>query len=452
MTFLKTYLPFYKRNLKVAIPIVLSQLGGALVQLVDTFLVGHLGTVELAAVSFASAIFIIGMLGAMGMIMGLTPLVGMSFVRNEESRVSELFKNGFLLTLIMSVISCGLLLLIIPLMPYMGQEPEVIELCLPFYKLMILSLVPFLFFCTCKQFLEGLGNTSTAMIITIISNIINVILAYMLIFGKWGAPALGVVGAGIGTLIARLSMPILFFLFIRFKPAFWRYCQLFRMVTLNRKSFTELISIGTPIAGQMLLEIIAFSMAGIMAGWLGAKTLAGNQIASQISNMCFMIMLGIGAATTIRVSHQLGAGDLKAAQMASKASIHLCLVYNIISVPLLFIFRYNIVGLFTTDEAVIDIGATLLIFVAIFQISDGLQCVGAGILRGLTDVKVMMFYAFISYLCINIPIGYFLGFILELGASGIWIGFIFGLSVAAILFHRRAHKKFRELQLALDKS
>ena len=449
MNTFQTYLPFYKRNLKVALPIVLSQVGGALVQLVDTFLVGHLGTVELAAVSFASVIFMIGMLGGMGILMGLTPLVGIAFVRNEKARLSQLFENGILLTILVAIVLSLLLAALIPLMPYMGQEPEVVALCIPFFKLMILSLIPYLFFLICKQFLEGLGNTSLAMVITILSNIINIVLAYMLIFGKWGAPALGVLGAGIATFTARLTMPFLFLFFIYRHREWWAYCRAFRKKWISLQTVKELLSIGAPISGQMLLEMLAFSMAGIMAGWLGSTILASNQIASQISSLCFMVVVGIGAATTIRVSHQVGVRDVLAARMAANASIHLCLAYNAVTASLLLLFRVQIASFFTLDAEVIAVASRLLVFIAFFQISDGLQCVGVGTLRGLTDVKIITLYAFISYICINIPVGYVFAFVLGFGIEGIWMGLTVGLTVAAILFHRRIRKRFKEYQQTL---
>lgn len=442
----RTYLPFYRRNLKVALPIVFSQLGGAIVQLVDTLMVGRLGTVQLASVSFATSVFIIGFVFSIGILMGLTPLVGMAYVRGDRTRVTNLFQNSLTLATVAAVVMCSLLFGTIYLMPYMGQDAAVVETAIPYFKTLVLSLIPLLYFTAIKQFLEGMGNTMIAMMITIISNTINVLFNYLLIYGKLGFPELGVLGAGVSTLISRQTMPLMFLVAIRLHGEWWDYFRAFRMSLFSWKRFLELVKVGAPIAAHMLLEVLAFALSAIMVGWLGATSQAGHQVAQNMSHLTYMIVLGIGAATTVRVSHQLGALDLDAARKAGSASVHLCLVYNALAGTLLIVFRHAIAGVFTSDPAVIEIGGRLLIMAGIFQVSDGLQTVGAGILRGLTDVKIVMFYAFIAYICINIPFGYILGFVFHFGAVGVWAAFIFGLSVAAVLFRLRCRKMFRRLE------
>jgi len=442
---LRTYLPFYRRNLKVALPIVFSQLGGALVQLVDTLMVGRLGTVQLASVSFATSVFIIGFVFSIGILMGLTPLVGMAYVRGDHARVTDLFQNSLTLATLSAVVMCSLLFGVIHLMPYMGQDAAVVETAIPYFKTLVFSLIPFLYFTAIKQFFEGMGNTMIAMVITIISNLINVLFNYLLIYGKFGFPELGVLGAGVSTLISRLTMPLMFLLAIRLRSEWWAYFRAFRMHLFSWRRLFELVKVGAPIAAHMLLEVLAFALSAIMVGWLGATPQAGHQIAQNMSHLTYMIVLGIGAATTVRVSHQLGALDLDAARKAGNASVHLCLVYNTLAGTLLITFRHAIASAFTSDPAVIDIGGRLIIMAGIFQVSDGLQTIGAGILRGLTDVKIVMLYAFIAYICINLPFGYLLGFVFQFGAIGVWAGFIFGLSVAAVLFRLRCRKMFRQL-------
>lgn len=441
-----SYLPFYKRNLRVAIPIILSQLGGGIVQLVDTFMVSRLGTIELAAVSFANAVFIVGFVFVNGILQGATPLIGQAFVRQEKEKITELFQNSVLIAFFLSIIIVILMYSISLIMHRMGQVSEIVILAIPYYRILVWSLIPFLFYTACKQFLEGLGNTKVAMIITITANVVNIIFNYLLIFGKYGFPELGVYGAGVSTFISRLIMPVMFLLFLRFHAQWWSFCRNFRWRLFSRKGINELLAIGLPIAGHILLEVSAFALSGIMVGWLGAAPLAGHQIAQNMSHLVFMVVLGISAATTIRISHQYGVRDFKALKMAANASVHLCLLINIITGSLLVIFRYQIAGFFSLDPVVVNIGAQLLIMVGIFQLSDGLQAVGAGVLRGLTDVKKPMLYAFISYICINLPVGYLLAFVFKMGAVGVWAGFIFGLSIAAILFHRRCRKKITLLE------
>lgn len=443
---IKQYIPFYRRNIKVAFPIVLTQLGGGIVSMVDNIMVGHLGTMELAAAAFANSIFIIALVFSMGSTMGLTPVVGESYVQDKHERVGKLLQNALLFTLIIAVFICGLLLVCYPFMDKMGQVPEVVSLAKPYYLIQVISLFPFLYFCTFKQFLEGLGNTKIAMVITIIANVVNIIFNYLLIYGKFGFPQWGVFGAGVATLIARALMPIMFFVAVRFRKTWWQYFDMFRWRKFDRKYCVEVARVGLPIGGHMLLECSAFAISGIMVGWIGAVELAANQIAQNMSHMAFMVVVGIASATTIRVSHQLGVKDFHALRMAGNASVHLCLLSNAIMATLLIAFRHQIPFLYTNDPAVVAVASQLLILAGLFQLSDGLQAVGAGILRGMSDVNKPMEYAFIAYICINLPVGYLLAFPLGFGVSGIWMGFIFGLSVAAFLFHRRCHYRIKQLE------
>lgn len=448
----RDYIPYYKRNLKVAGPIVLSQVGVALTQLVDTFMVSRLGTVELAAVSFASSVALLGFLFINGLLMGVTPIVGQTYTsddfedsKSKVGRIGQIFQNQMLLSLISSVLMLVLLFVVRYFLGYMGQEVAVVECAIPYFIVLSVSILPNTLFIAGKQFLEGLGNTSVAMLITIISNLVNILFNYFLIFGKCGFPEMGVLGAGVATLISRLVMPIMLFVVMYWKKEWWIYCKCFRTNLFAWKEVSDICVVGLPIAAHILMEMSAFTFSGIMMGWLGAAALASHQIASQMSNLLFMVVLGISAATTIRVSHQYGAKDYHAVRMAANASIHLCLCANFLMGSLLIFFRENIVMLFSSDPEVIRLGSQVLIMAGIFQLSDGMQAVGAGILRGLKDVKITMYVAFLAYLVINLPLGYVMAFVVGLGAPGVWMGFIGGLSVAAILFRIRYLRDFKKM-------
>lgn len=448
----RDYIPYYKRNLKVAGPIVLSQVGVALTQLVDTFMVSRLGTVELAAVSFASSVALLGFLFINGLLMGVTPIVGQTYTsddfedsKSKVGRIGQIFQNQMLLSLISSVLMLVLLFVVRYFLGYMGQEVAVVECAIPYFIVLSVSILPNTLFIAGKQFLEGLGNTSVAMLITIISNLVNILFNYFLIFGKCGFPEMGVLGAGVATLISRLVMPIMLFVVMYWKKEWWIYCKCFRTNLFAWKEVRDICVVGLPIAAHILMEMSAFTFSGIMMGWLGAAALASHQIASQMSNLLFMVVLGISAATTIRVSHQYGAKDYHAVRMAANASIHLCLCANFLMGSLLIFFRENIVMLFSSDPEVIRLGSQVLIMAGIFQLSDGMQAVGAGILRGLKDVKITMYVAFLAYLVINLPLGYVMAFVVGLGAPGVWMGFIGGLSVAAILFRIRYLRDFKKM-------
>ena len=449
----REYLPYYKRNLRVALPVMLTQLGASLVGFFDSIMVGHYATVDLAAVSFANALFFMAMAFAMGALMAITPLVGICMgemnVQQENqsairNKIAILFQNGMLFTVLLSALMLLLLGACIPFLDHFGQDPAVIEVARPYYILIVISLVPFLFFSFFKQFLEGLGNTMVAMVITLVMNGLNILLNWVFIYGNWGVEPMGATGAGLGSLISRIGMPLCFWAVMAFHKEWKQYLRM----TWERFSWQrihELARIGFPIGAQTFLETFTFAASFVIIGWISKEALAAHQVANQIADMTFMIALGIGAATTIRVSHQLGAGNLKAVRMASNASIHLVLVMNTIGAALIISLRNYIPMLFTEDTEVIAIASQLIVLAGLFQYADGLQAVGAAMLRGITDVKVPMMIAFVSYILIGLSVGLVCAFPLGMGASGIWIGFIFALAIAAICFHIRFNRKLRLL-------
>ena len=450
----REYLPYYKRNLKVALPVMLTQLGASLVGLFDSIMVGHYATVDLAAVSFSNALFFTVMVFAMGALMGLTPLVGIEVGKMSDetehfkiqSRITSLFQNGALFTILLSIFTLFLLGGCIPFLHCFGQDPAVVEVARPYYTLIVLSIIPFLFFTFFKQFLEGLGNTSVAMVITLAMNALNIFLNWLFIYGNWGCPELGATGAGIGSLVARIGMPICFFAAMYFRREWKGYIRSIRTRAFRLSTIKELSKIGFPIGIQTLMETIAFTAAFVFIGWISKEALAAHQIANQICDMTFMVILGIGSATTIRVSHQLGANNLHGVRMASHASIHLVLLINAIGAALMIGLRHQIPLLFTEDQEVIAIASKLVVLAGMLQLADGLQVVAASMLRGITDVKVPMIIAVISYTIICISVGLTLAFPMGMGAEGIWIGFVIGLSTAAVCLHLRFHKQFKKLK------
>lgn len=444
----RKYLPFYKRNLRVALPVMLTQFGSALVGMFDSIMVGHYGTADLAAVSFSNAIFFMVMVFAMGALMGITPLIGIEIGKHDEEgprRIASYFQNGIYFTALLSVVMVVLLSSVLPFLDKLGQDPEVIEAARPYYIYIVLSIVPFLFFFLQKQFLEGLGNTFVAMIITIACNLLNILFNWIFIFGHCGAPAMGAAGAGLATLISRLTMPFCFLAVIYLKRDWRRYLQMFSRTMASWKTIWRLLKIGAPIGVQSLSETFVFASSYVLIGWLSKEALAAHQVSNQIANLTFMLAQGIGAATTIRVSHQLGTGNLYAVRMASRASIHLCLLMNTIGATLMVSLCSYIPYIFTEDPVVIEMAKPLILIAGLFQYADGMQCVGAAMLRGITDVKIPMVISFVSYVLITLPIGALLMFVCDMGAIGMWIGFIIGLFIAAILFHWRFRNQYKRL-------
>ena len=424
---------------------MLTQLGASLVGFFDSIMVGHYATVDLAAVSFSNAIFFTVMVFAMGALMGVTPLVGiqvgemMQVTENESvirRNIASLFQNGMLFTVLLSVLMLVLLSACIPFLDRFGQDPEVIAVVRPYYILIVVSLVPFLFFSFFKQFLEGLGNTMVAMVITLLMNGLNILLNWVFIYGHWGFEAMGATGAGIGSLISRIGMPLCFWAVMAWNNEWKQYlCMAWKRFSGQR--IRELAKIGFPIGAQTLLETFLFTASFVIIGWISKEALAAHQVANQIADMTFMLALGIGSATTIRVSHQLGEGNIQGVRMASNASIHLVLFMNTIGAALMIGLRNYIPALFTEDEEVIAIASQLIIIAGLFQYADGLQAVGAAMLRGITDVKVPMMIAFVAYIIVGLSVGLLCAFPLQMGAVGVWVGFICALALAAICFHIR---------------
>lgn len=454
------YWPYYKRNLKVAFPVMLTQFGAALVGLADSIMVGHYSTADLAAVSFSNAIFFTVMVFSMGAVMGITPLVGHVHGRLERllaegtteeeiahkhEQIASFLINGLAFTGLVCLLSIAILAPCIPYLDQFGQEPEVVACARPYYILIVLSIIPFLLFCFSKQFLEGLGNTFVAMMITVGCNLLNIGLNWVLIYGHWGFQPMGAEGAGWATLISRALMPICFFIAMAYKTEWRMYLAIARRWMITRREVEHLIAIGTPIGLQSFAEAFLFTASFVIIGWISKEALAAHHIANQMCDLTFMLALGIGSATTIRVSHQLGKGDLQAVRMASHASVHLCLLMNTIGAAIMIFGRNYIPYIFTDDPEVIPIASTLLLIGGLFQYADGLQCIGAAMLRGIQDVRVPMRIALFSYIGIALPLGLALTFYFELGAKGMWLAFIIALAIPAVLFHIRFNRQLKQL-------
>ncbi len=431
----------YISLLRLALPVILSQVGQVVVQLCDNMMVGQLGALPLAAVSFGGTVFFIIFSLAIGLTLGLTPIIGELFAQERKQEISAYFQNSIALYTLMGFIFFGMLYGAIPLMHHLGQPTEVVEMAIPYFKMLAWSVIPFMIYAAFKQFLEGIGNTKVAMVIIIISNCVNIVLNYVLIYGHWGAPALGATGAGVATLIARVITPLMMIGYFISRPALRTYFKHFGLREWSLAKVRELFRVGVPIAGHLFLENFAFCMTSIMMGWIGTTEIAANQITTTMANMAFMVVLSIGSASTILVSHAHGAGDREAIRSVAGAAYRIGLFWNTLTALTFILLRHQIPLLFTDDPEVVRSAGMLLIFCGLFQISDGLQCISTGLLRGIKDVAIIMRIAFVAYIVINLPLGYLLTFVFNIGAPGLWIGFIGGLSVAAFLLNRRYRRE-----------
>lgn len=440
------YGSYYRANLRLAVPVIISQVGQYSVQIVDTVMVGHLGeAVPLAAISFAYALsWPILFLGT-GVAMGLTPLVGKSYARGDRMRSASLFKNSLLLGAVMGIVLMLLLGAMLPLMGSMGQDPDILPIARGYMWYQLASALPMMMFASCKQFLEGVGNTSHTMVIAIIGNVLNVILNGALIYGWWIFPEMGAVGAGASTFIARVVMMILFARLMFANTDYRDYLRQFRKVKITLFRIRRLMNVGFPIAMQLFIEMAALSLMAVVIGLFGAVPQAAHQIAVNLPSLSFMVVTGLSAATTIRVSQDYGLRLYPSMRKAMNASLHLITAFTVCASLLVFVFGRQIAGLFTNEPAVIDIATHLLHFGCIFMIIDGFQGVILGALRGLTEVKRPMYYAIFTYIFISAPVGYVCSFVWEMGAAGTWVAFTTGLVVLALLYYRLFRKRYRQL-------
>ena len=438
---------YYAKILSLAFPVILSQAGQILVQLADNIMVGRLGATPLAGVSFANSVFFMVFVLGMGLSFGQTPLVGEVFAVGKFRKSAEFLQNSILFYSLVGMLIFAIAILLIPFMDRMGQPAEVVAVARPYYFYIALSVIPFMIFAAFKQFLEGIGNTRVAMAIIIISNAVNILFNWLLIYGHWGFPAMGASGAGLATLISRIITPFMIVGYFLHRDSFKRYFMLCDMRTFSRRTIGSLLKVGSPIAVQMFMEGSAFALTSIMMGWISTADLAGNQIATVISNVAFMILVGIGSSVTICVSHAYGLRNWTEIRRYAGSAYRLGLIWNAITATMFIAFRRLIPTLFTSDPAVIDSASLLIVFAAIFQISDGLQANSVAILRGIQDVTSIMWISFVCYIIICLPLGYWLAFGTGAGAAGLWIALIVGLAAAAIFYILRYRYQIKRLSI-----
>ena len=435
--------------LRLALPVMLAQLGYIAVQVADTVMVGNFGGEEslpLAAVSFGTGISWLFFFLCIGLTIGLTPIVGELFVQNEKQKISDYLQTSLVLYPLIGVLCMGLQIASEPLLYYLDQPVEVVDMALPYYRLMAYGLPFVMFYGAIKQFLEGLGNTKSAMIVAVASNVINIVLNYIFIFGKCGLAPMGIYGAGLATLISRIISPILLSGYLLCAKRYREYIAEGTHKVLHWRNSLQLLKLGFPIAGQMVLEALAFIVTGVLMGKFGTEAIGANQICNTYGNCTFMLILSLGSATTICVSHAFGRRSIDEISDVVRSAITMAVVWGI-GVTTLFIVLRHVMPVFITDNAeVIKLASQMLILYAAYQISDALQCILVGVLRGLQQVTSIALISFIAYVALNIPVGCLVAFVFDMGAPGLIVGYIVGLSTAAILYGVQVRKYMRYLR------
>ncbi len=448
------YTKEFRYNLQLATPVMMGMIGHTLVALVDNIMVGQLGTAELAAVSLGNSFMFIAMSLGIGFSTAITPLVAEADGENNFATGKSVFKHGLFLCTTLGIILFLAILLAKPLMYLMNQPEEVVELAIPYLDLVAFSLIPLIIFQAMKQFSDGLSMTKYPMYATLIANVVNVILNYLLIFGKFGFPKLGIVGAAVGTLASRFVMIIFLWIFLKRHEKSKSYVSQIKFFILENKVIKKILALGFPSALQMFFEVAIFTAAIWLSGILGKNPQAANQIALNLASMTFMVAMGLSVAAMVRVGNQKGLRHFKDLRRIAFSIFLLTFLIEAVFAVIFIVFNNLLPQIYldlddmqnlTDNTEVIAIAAQLLIVAALFQISDGIQVTVLGALRGLQDVKIPTLITFIAYWIVGFPISYYLGLHTEYKSSGIWIGLLAGLTTSALLLYIRFNKLTKSL-------
>lgn len=439
----------YRSLLRLAVPIIIGQLGGIITGLADTIMVGQYGTNELAASSFVNNVLNAFIIFGTGFSFALTPLVGENLARDKRYVVSAWLKNGIVANFLLSLVLMAVLTVIYFNIHRFGQPEELLPLIRPYFLVSMISVVFIMLSNSFRQFVEGITDPSISMWILISGNLLNIVGNYVLIYGKLGFPEMGLIGAGWSTMFSRVFMFVMFVLVFLFRPSYKAYRKGFKRMWVLPNRLIRITKLGVPIALQQGLEAVTFSLTAIMVGWLTMNTtenMAAHQVVIAISTISFTTYLGLGSATAIRTSFYKGANDWVQVRKTTVAGIHLGLIVSAITCLALYIFRNEISFVFSDNEMVSQIVISILPILMLYQFVDGAQIVLANALRGLSDVKPIMWISFITNFLIAIPAGYILGFVLDMGIKGIWfaypIGFLFSVALLGLRARRLMNRKF----------
>lgn len=430
----------YKAILRLGLPITIGQLGLTMQNIADNIMVGQHSTEELAAAGLVNNLFILAILLAVGYSIGAVSQIGALYSQNNKSKIVEVLKSSIVADSIQGIIILAVLVGLYFALPYMNQPDELMPLMQPYLLIQILSF-PFMFLANpFKQCTDSINDTSVAMTITLIGNIWNIVFNYLLIFGKFGFPEMGIIGAGWATASSRVVMFLLFVSVFFLRPKYKEYRQHWSTSHVSRQKVFLLNRLGWPIAIQMGMEVASFSLVAIFIGWVGTNHLAAHQVMLSISNIVFMSFMGFTNAVSIRVSNYNGLHDKQGVRHATFAGYEIVIALSAILSVFAYVFRFYLANLFTDNAEVTEIVAVCVYALILYQLGDGMQCTFSNALRGLGDVKKLMQYSFIAYIIISIPLSYLFGIVMGGGTFGVWMGFPFGLTTAGFLYLRRFFK------------
>ena len=445
--YFKSYRKNYAEIIRLGAPIVVGQLGIVVVGFADNLMVGRYGMDDLAAVSFVNSVFNIPLLFGLGVSYGLTPLVGQAFGRGDTRQVGVWLRNSLVVNGLIGVVMTLLMGVVLLNLEKLGQPVELLPLIRPYFLMHLFSLVFVMLFNAFKQFADGITDTRTPMLIMLSANVLNIIGNYILIYGKLGFPALGALGAGISTLLARMAMFAAFvWLFAAYRP-YRRYRLAYAAARLGREAVGRLNKMGMMVGLQMGIENGLFSLTGVMIGWLGSVALAAHQVILSVSTLGVMLYYGAGAAIAVKVSNYYGQGDMRQVCRVTTAGRHVIAAMMIVIVGVFLLLRSVMGRLFMAPPDVAEIVSVLMLMLLTLQVGDVFQITYANALRGLGDVTSMAFISFFGYFVIALPVCYWGGFVMDWGVTGIWVGYPVGLLLTGLLLMWRFRRVTRRVIL-----
>jgi MATE family multidrug resistance protein len=440
-----------KETISLSIPLILTQIGHIITGMVDNIFLGKLGKTEQAAGILSNNLYIILLVFSIGMSYVLTPAITEAHINQNEREKASLFKNSLFINMIVAVILFIILFFSSPLLAFMQQPEDVVALAIPFFDVLIFSIIPVALFFVCKQYTEGLSNTKAAMYISVIGNIINIILNYLLIYGYAGLPELGYMGSCWATFIARVFMGIGFLVFVFNHKTVNSFAKYYKEVKVNALHFWPLLKDGLASALQFTFEVAAFAIAGLLAGVFGKEQIDAHGIALSLAAFTYMFASGIGSATTIRVGNFYSSNNLDDVKLAIKTSYKSVIVTMGFMALLFICFNTFLPTIFSNDQEIILIASKLLLFAAFFQLFDGTQVVAIGALRGLDDYTYPTYIAFIGYWIIALPLCYLFAFTFNYKVYGVWLALSIGLGFVSIALYFRI-KALLKLKTILARS
>jgi MATE family multidrug resistance protein len=453
---IEQYTKEFSYNIKLAYPVILGMLGHTLIGIVDNYMVGNLGSTELAAVSLGNSFIFLALAIGMGFSTAITPLIAEADAEKNDKKIRTTFHHGLLLCTILGVSLFILTVLSKQLMYFMDQPQAVVALAAPYIDWVAFSLIPVVIYQGYKQFADGLSLTKYSMYAIILANVVHVIFNYVLIYGFWIFPKLGVIGAALGTVISRIMMVVFMHYLMKHNAVMKQYFENFTFKEIKKSILKKIIDLGFPSAMQMLFEVTLFTAAIWLSGSLGKNSQAANQIALILASSTFMVAMGMNVTAMIRVSHAKGMNDYKNLIIVARSIFLLAVMLEAFFAFIFVVFHNYLPHLFLNmsdpaqaidNKEIIMVTSKLLLIAAIFQISDGIQVVVLGALRGLQDVKIPMYITFVAYWVIGFPISFYLGKYTDLKAVGVWIGLLAGLTAAALFLYIRFARLTRKLVL-----